>query len=322
MALKRSPSQADWLQRLRWHGEAWITRWLLTALKGRSHRTMGRGIGLARRAAQPALAKRLATAAKNLERVYGDQLTRAERQSLAGQSLDSFFLSCLESIIRPVPDSLIVVEGDGLEDLFRCRDKGQGLIVGSLHLGCWDIGLRWLSQKLNNLSVIYRPAHNPYTDAILNAARSSNSQCQWISQLNGKGMLQTLHKGGSLVMMTDLYSRPSKLHAEFLGLNTKVAKGPLALSQKTGCPLFPVAHVREDDGHFRLICGKPLYPSPSSTDLEDRAEALGRWQEPWIRNYAEQYYWINRRWRLGDGTGQRLRPTSNLPERVLTKARG
>lgn len=135
-------------------------------------------------------------------------------------------------------------------------------------------------------------------------------------------MVLKLRQGAGLVMMTDLYPFSNDLQADFLGLTTHVPKGPLALSQKAGCPLFPVAHVREDDGRFRFICGKPLHPTKSATDLQERAGALGRWQEPWIHAYAEQYYWINRRWRPGDGTGQRLRPTGSLAERVLAKVNG
>ena len=322
MALRRSTKQADWLQKLKWHSEACLTRLLVAALKGRTHRTMGQGVRIARTLAAPVLTKRIQTAAANLHLVYGDQLTPGQRQRLAAQSLDSFFLSCLESIIRPVEAELIQVEGDGLEDLFRCHKEGQGFIVGSLHLGCWDIGLRWLSQHLDNLSVVHRPARNPHTDAILNGARSSNSQCHWISQRDAKAMLLKLRQGAGLVMMTDLYKSHRAVSVDFLGINTNWAPGPLALSQKAGCPLFPVAHVREDDGRFRFICGKPLHPTKSATDLEERAGALGRWQEPWINAYAEQYYWINRRWRPGDGTGQRLRPTGALAERVLAQVNG
>ena len=322
MALRRPTKQADWLQKLKWHGEACLTRLLVAVLKGRSHRSISQGVRVVRRLLEPALKQRIKTASLNLQKVYEDQLTTSQRQQLAAESLDSFFLSCLESIIQPVEAECIQAEGDGLEELLRCHKEGQGFIVGSLHLGCWDIGLRWLSKELNNLSIIYRPAHNPYTDVILNRARRSNSQCDWISQLNTKEMLQAARNGRGLVMMTDLNPHRGILNIDFLGINTRVAKGPLALSQKAGCPLFPVAHVREDDGCFRLICGKPLHPTKSATDLQERAEALGRWQEPWINAYAEQYYWINRRWRPGDGTGQRLRPTGPLAERVLAKAHG
>ena len=322
MALRRSTKQADWLQKLKWLSEACLTWLLVAALKGRTHPAMRQGVRIARTLAEPLLTKRIKTAAANLHLVYGDQLTTRQRQRLAAQSLDSFFLSCLESIIQPIGAELLDVEGDGLEELFRYHKEGKGFIVGSLHLGCWDMGLRWLSQHLDNLSVVHRPARNPYTNAILNRARSSNSQCHWISQRDAKAMLLKLREGAGLVMMTDLYPFSNDLQADFLGLTTHVAKGPLALSQKAGCPLFPVAHVREDDGRFRFICGKPLHPSKSATDLEERAGALGRWQEPWINAYAEQYYWINRRWRPGDGTGQRLRPTGSLAERVLAKVNG
>lgn len=322
MASKRRPRQSDGLKKLRWQAEAWITSFLIAVLKGRSHGTMRRGIRTVRQLLQPALKQRINTAASNLQLVYGDQLSNNQRQRLAAQSLDSFFLSCLESIIQPVKESLLDVEGDGLDELFRCQNESRGFIVGSLHLGCWDIGLRWLSNHLDNLSVIYRPAHNPYTDAILNTARSNNSKCHWIPQRNAKAMLKNLRHGRGLVMMTDLYKGRQALAADFLGLSTNVAPGPLILSQKAGCPLFPVAHVREDGGRFRLICGKPLIPSAATNDLEERAGALMRWHEGWIHSYVEQYYWINRRWRRGDGTGQRLRPSGPLAARVLRRANG
>jgi len=315
--VRRQSRPAPIQQQLRWQLEAGGVRLILALLRGRSHRTVRRGLRWAHRLAQPWLAKRQATACSNLERVYGDQLSNSQRQTIAERSIDSFFLSCLESIIRPVDPTQLTVEGEGLEELFRLHRQGQGVIVGSLHLGCWDLALRWLSERIDTLSVIYRPARNPYSDRLLNQARSANSHCDWISQFDARAMLRCLRQGGSLVVMTDLYSRSSALQADFLGLRTNFAKGPAGLSQASGCPLFPVAHVRGNDGRFRLICGPPLWPGNGPTALADQMAALARWHEPWIQTYAEQYYWINRRWRPGDGSGESLRPIAPPAERVL-----
>ncbi|MCP9928233.1 lysophospholipid acyltransferase family protein [Cyanobium sp. CH-040] len=294
-------------QRLRWHGEALLLRLLLGLLRGRRHATVRRGIEGLVPLAEPLLGRHLGTAAANLERVYGTQLTAAQRRRLARRSLESFLLSCLESIIAPVPPERIRAEGEGLEQLLEARRPGQGVIIASLHLGCWDLGLRWLSGRIDDLAVIYRPARNPEADRLLNAARSANSTCAWISQFDLRAMLTWLRRGGALVVMTDLYAHKHPLAVDVLGLGTRVARTPLALSQKAGVPLFPVAHVREDDGRFRLICGPALAPRPGEAGLTAQAQALADWQEPWIQTYAEQYYWIQRRWRAGDGSGGRLR---------------
>jgi KDO2-lipid IV(A) lauroyltransferase len=307
--------------RLRWRGEALMLGLLLALLRGRSHATMRRGIALACRLAAPVLSPRLATATANLERVYGHQLSQAQRRQLASASLQSFFLSCLESIIQPVEAQRITAEGEGLAALIAMQRRGEAVIVGSLHLGCWDLGLRWLSERLPNLAVIYRPAHNPRADALLNAARSANSHCRWISQFDARGILQSLRDGCGLVVMTDLYSHRTALLVDFLGLRSRFATGPVALSQKTGAPLFPVAHVREHDGRFRLICGAPLRPGQDPEALADQAGAVARWHEPWIQAYAEQYYWINRRWRPGDGSGERLRLIGPPASRALAADR-
>ncbi len=311
---RRPPSR---LQRLRWRLEALLVRLLLALLQGRSHATMRRGIQIACGMAAPALAPLLRTANANLERVYGSQLSRAQRQRLAARSLQSFFLSCLESIIQPVHPERITAEGKGLPELLAAHQRGEALIVGSLHLGCWDLALRWLSERLDNLAVIYRPAHNPHADALLNAARSANSRCRWISQFDARGILQSLRDGCGLVVMTDLYSQRSPLQVDVLGLATRFATGPVSLSQKTGAPLFPVAHVRDDDGGFRLICGPPLRPGQAPEALAAQAQALSHWHEGWIQAYAEQYYWINRRWRPGDGSGGRLRQLPPPAARAL-----
>jgi KDO2-lipid IV(A) lauroyltransferase len=319
---RRQPQPAPRLQTLRWQLEAIAVRLILVLLQGRSHRTVSHGIRLAHRLARPWLGKRHATAHANLRRVYGDQLSETQRRTIAERSIDSFFLSCLESIIQPVDGSLLSAEGEGLDELFALHRRGQGVIIGSLHLGCWDLGLRWLSERMGTLSVIYRPAHNPYSDRLLNRARRANSHCDWISQFDARAMVRCLHKGGSLVMMTDLYSGSSALQADFLGLRTNFAKGPAALSQKSGCPLFPVAHVRENDGRFRLICGAPLWPGNGPTALAAQMAALARWHGGWIQAYAEQYYWINRRWRPGDGSGEHLQPIAPPAQRVLALAPG
>ncbi|MEX0587907.1 MAG: hypothetical protein WD136_01500 [Cyanobium sp.] len=294
-------------QMLRWQLEALAVRLILTVLQGRSHRTMRHGIRLAHSLARPLLGKRHKTAVDNLKRVYGDQLTSSQRQVIAERSIESFFLSCLESIIQPVDSSLISAEGEGLEELLRLHRQGQGVIVGSLHLGCWDLGLRWLSEQLDTPSVIYRPARNPISDRLLNRARSANSHCNWISQFDARSMLRCLRQGGSLVTMTDLYGGKNHVKVDFLGLETRFSTGPAALSQKSGCPLFPVAQVREQNGRFRLLFGAPLWPGSGQAALSAQLAALARWHEPWIQGYAEQYYWINRRWRPGDGSGERLR---------------
>ena len=302
--------------RLRWRAEALGVRVLLLLLRGRSHRTMQRGIDVGVRLARPLLAKRLATASANLERVYGAQLNGPQRQHLAELSLQSFLLACLESIIQPVPQSRIVVEGEGLAALLAQQESGQGLIVASLHLGCWDIGLRWLSQHITNLAVVYRPANNPLTDPLLNQARSANSHCCWIPRHDHWAMVRHLRRGGGLVLMSDLRGGRGDLNTDFLGLETRFTRGPIALAQLAGVPLFPVAHVREDDGRFRLICGAPLQ-AEKREHLEQQAEALARWQEPWIQAYAEQYYWIQRRWRPDEGA--RLRQLPPPAPRVLSK---
>lgn len=263
---------------------------------------------------KPAIRSRITTACENLERVYGPQLNPKERQAIATLSLESFLLAGLESIIEPVPESTIQVEGDGLLEMLRRQRDELPTIYACLHLGCWDICLRWISQRHQGLAVVYRPANNPFTDPLLHQTRRSNSDCLWIPKSDSLAMARHLRRGGGLVLMTDLPANPrTGLAVDFLGVETYLTPGPMHFSNRFDAPIFPIAHVREDDGTFRLVCGEPI-----QSDIPARqAAALSRWQERWIQQYADQYYWINRRWRGHDG--RRLRQLPRPADRVLRR---
>ena len=65
--------------------------------------------------------------------------------------------------------------------------------------------------------------------------------------------------------------------------------------------------------------GAELAGAPGRQALAEQAAAVTRWHEPWIQAYAEQYYWINRRWRDGDGSGCQLRRLPAPAARALER---
>lgn len=115
--------------------------------------------------------------------------------------------------------------------------------------------------------------------------------------------------------MIDLHGRTNSVDVDLLGLSTKLSAGPFRLAHKIGCPIFPAVHVRDDEGRFRVHFGRPIpaIAGPNGPILQ--AQALCDWQEPWIHEYCEQYLWIYRHWR--DGEGHRLRERRAPSARVL-----
>ncbi len=109
--------------------------------------------------------------------------------------------------------------------------------------------------------------------------------------------------------MTGLHDYQNWVEVDMLGLATRISKGPFRLAQATGCPIVPAAHVREDDGHFRVHCGLPIGTAPQgSGGLERGAQALCNWQEAWVHEYSEQFLWAYPRWRHGEGSRRRTAP--------------
>lgn len=316
-------------RKLRWRAEAWLLSLLVKCLHGRSHKTLHWFSVQVIRITSPLLKKKYQVATANLQRVYGVQITPSQQKTIAKRSIQSFALACLENLAMPISREQLIFEGEGESQLEAYSSKGQGIIIGSLHLGCWDIALRELNRRLPLVAVVHKPAHNPFAEAIFERVRHSSTNCSWISQHDRNGMVGWLKQGGALVIMTDIYNGQSDLKGDFLGLETLFSRGPFVLSRLCHAPLFPVAHGREDDGRFRLVCGAPIWPErvaitpDGSGDRKaimktceiNQAEALARWHEPWIQRYADQYYWTNRRWRGSEG--RRLRQLPRPAERVL-----
>jgi lauroyl/myristoyl acyltransferase len=300
-------------RKLRWHVQILVVRIALLLLRHRRHESMRLWINAAVRISSVFLNKEITLGKNNLHKVYGTLLTPRQQRVLTRLSLEQFLLSCLESIIEPVDDR-ILFEGDGISALLQ-RPPGQGAIVACLHLGCWDLGLRELSRRLENVAVIYRPMPNPKADQLLNDARSANSHCHWISKTDTRAMLAWLHRGGTLVVMSDLHGRHNSVEVDVLGLSTQISAGPFRLSQKTGCPIFPGAHGRDDDGRFRVHVGRPIAAPAGPDGPQLQAQALCLWQEPWIHRYCEQYLWIYRHWRQQEG--ERLRAPVAPEPRVM-----
>ncbi|KMM16897.1 lysophospholipid acyltransferase family protein [Synechococcus sp. GFB01] len=307
----RRKRRRKWQRRLRRQVQTLAVQVGLLALRHRRHAVMQWLIRVAVRLGAPLFGRQFKLGERNLERVYGPTLSPRQRHRLIQQAVEHFLLACLESILRPV-DHRVRFEGEGVAGLVE-RSPGQGAIVASLHLGCWDVALRWLSQQRSDVAVVYRSWSNPEADRLLNQARSANSFCHWISKTDTRAMLGWLRRGGTLVVMADLHGQHNPVDVTFLGLATRLSAGPFRLAQKTGCPIFPAAHVRDDDGCFLVHVGAPL--AAGVDDLERLAQALCDWQEPWIHDYAEQYLWTYRHWRRQEG--RRLRPLRPPGARVL-----
>lgn len=235
----------------------------------------------------------------NLKLVYGPNITEAQCHRLAAMAF--------ENIIRSHVDSMRVEDfqfseseaEQQLQPLYDAYRQGQGVILGGIHLGTWEVGLKILASVGFPLGVVYRHASNPLSEREFMTARASYG-VQWIRRDDPRAIVRALREKKVLTLMSDINQRQGGIPAPFLGVPALCPVGASRLMERFQSPYLPCICLREGPGQVRFHFTPVVKPWMG----HDRGEACATMTarinhsfEPWIHTYAEQYNWLHARWR-------------------------
>ena len=222
----------------------------------------------------------------------------------------------LERLVRAVYDHLgrtaaeVLLEDPGrLEDSVEVRPgwdaldaalaRGRGVIAATGHIGNFELGGRVLARRHRVLDVV-KPQRNPYFDRYMDRLRRRNGIGTVPVDGSGPSVLAHLRGGGVVTLLVDQDAGKAGLRTEFLGHPASSWPGAARISLRTGCPVLPMAIVREDDGRHVLRLGEALDPE----DYRDGPEEVRRYTaaisaavEEFILARPGQWFWVHRRWK-------------------------
>ena len=101
-------------------------------------------------------------------------------------------------------------------------------------------------------------------------------------------------------MLMDQDAGKIGFQTEFLGLPASTWPGAARISIKTGCPVVPVAILRNPDHSHTLHITEALEPRGLTDCPQDIREFTGRISaavEQFIWSCPEQWFWVHRRWK-------------------------
>jgi lauroyl/myristoyl acyltransferase len=256
-----------------------------------------------------------AWANSNLQWVYGTGLDPSKRRQLAAMAMENMVRSHLDGL-RPDPYHLDG-ESEAQSEIQNSLQLGRGLIICGIHLGSWEIGLKWAATLGHPIHVIYRHANNPFSEQLFMAARAHYG-IHWIRRDEPLKIVRALQKKEILVLMTDINQRRDGLVAPFLGIPALCPAGPARFALRWHVPLLPIVCLREAGiGQFRLLTAPLLIPQADEAEIP-LTTRINQSFEPWIQEHAEQYNWLHARWRSRpDGTLWR----ADTPPEQLAQAR-
>lgn len=184
------------------------------------------------------------------------------------------------------------------EGLRRILAEGRGIIIVTMHMGQWDLGLK-------HLTAFQRPVHvvmlNEDPEEVTRYADEARRFPDLrVHQTGGDPLLAVelmlaLKRGEMVAIQADRPAGNSVLSTPLFGASTPLPTGPVQLAMATGAPLVP-AFVLFDRGRlYRLLVLPPLRLDRPGTGEEEQAlregmSRMARVMESVASRYPDQWF--------------------------------
>lgn len=247
------------------------------------------------------LRSRARVAARNLALCF-PELDPAAREALLRRSFQQLGIGLFEfarawwGSIAPMRGKVTV---EGLEHLRQAQAGGRGVIIVSGHFVTLELAARLMCDYAP-LAGMYRPhATGPMEWAVLRG-RLRYAQAMFTRE-ELRPALRHLKQGGLLWFAPDQDTRRGdSVYVPLFGRPAHSLTSTHQLARLSGAKVLAFAHVREDDGSYRLRLSPVLADFPSDDPVRDTARVMAE-IEAMIRAAPAQYLWIHRRFRRQPG---------------------
>jgi len=256
----------------------------------------GRVLGLAMRG-------RREMVGRHQRRVRGPGTTGRALERAVADTFASYGRYWLEAFRLPRQDLLaldgdrFVVEGRDLVD--EALAGGKGVVIGTPHLGNWDLGAAWFAARGYQPTTVVEPIEPPALFEWFCAYRRALGM--GIVPLGpdaGSTLLKVLRDGHMVGLVCDRDLAGTGVEVEFFGERTTFPGGPATLALRAGAPLLCGANFFTGDGHH-VVMRPPLDTSRQGTIKEDIAritQALACDFEVLIRRAPDQWHLLQPNW--------------------------
>lgn len=280
-------------------GEYALFRTALTCLRPLPYRWSSAFLRRAAHVAGPVLGIRREIVKAQLNMVFPDQ-SAADLDSLAGKVYDHLGLTTAE-VLCAEPEALFrsVDVAPGWDVLDRALARGRGAIAATGHIGNFELGGRVLARRFPLLDVVKTQRNAPF-DHFIQDQRSRFGIRTVPVDSSGRAVLAHLRNGGLVTLLMDQDAGKIGFRTEFLGLPASTWPGAARISIKTGCPVVPVAILRNPDRSHTLHITEALEPQGLTDCPQDIRKFTGRISaavEQFIWDCPEQWFWVHRRWK-------------------------
>ena len=176
----------------------------------------------------------------------------------------------------------------GAEEAAQGLRPFRGGILLSAHVGNWEVAAMALARLGVPIAAVALPHRDRRVDALFNGLRH-----RWgigtivVGSGASHEIIRRLRRGEWIGLMGDREFFGQGIPVRWFGRLARLPAGPAMLSLRTGCPILPVACVRERPLRLRMHVDEPILPDGLSR--QPLAQRAGMALERLIRLAPEQW---------------------------------
>ena len=191
---------------------------------------------------------------------------------------------------------------DGLENYLAARDRGNGVLFMTAHLGGWEIGSFVHSMHGHWLNIVVRDLDNPLLDRWIRKLRTLHANKTFDKDEYARGLFAAMKRGETVGALMDTNMTPPQgVFVNYFGMPACTAVGIARVAMRTGAAVLPAFTIWDRTlGKYRIRF-EPAIPLVCTGD--DDADALANTQnytaaiEQAVRAHPDQWLWVHRRWK-------------------------
>jgi predicted RND superfamily exporter protein/lauroyl/myristoyl acyltransferase len=272
-----------------WRAGLWIVR----LLPRRLCIVVGRGMAEIYRRAN---ARRRETVIENLLPVLENNRPAAERTAKALFGEFAIKIVDLWRYEAGLPIQNSFGTATGWEHLARAQAEGRGVLLLTPHLGNWEFGGPWLTQKGIPLQVITLAEPGEKLTQLRSASRARWNIDTLVIGNDPFGAVEIVRRLGEGATVALLIDRPpgySAVTVELFGRPFAASVAAAELARASGCVLLPVYLPRTGDTYAAHVLPPIAYDRAGLRDRGARlrlTQEIVRAFEPVIRQHPDQWY--------------------------------
>ena len=240
----------------------------------------------------------------NLRQVLGPQIPATELDTMARRIFQISARNFGELLrVRHLSPrqlaALLPIPVDEFDVFHQARERQQGVIIVTAHLGAFDlIGTAVAAQRIPLTVITGRTTSRFIFDAVTHLRSSHNIALVEPTPAGVRRVIQNLRDGGIAGFLADYDFFQNGLPVTFFGRTTTLPPGPMRIARDTGALVVPVFTYRGARGH-EITIGK-AFTVPKSDDVDaDVAAAMGVLTsrlEAGIAAHPDQWVLFQRAW--------------------------